>query len=177
MGNSFIQVKKGEIKMVKINEMKAGINSGTSLEVRHPNAKGTGSALRARLIIGGMPENRGVLIGIAPQKTVDGLQSAFDFGNPHCAFLGFVEVAQFLQVLRGETESIAEGKGIWFDHGDEKVIVKLEHRVEPVCGYMLRIVEKCGSVETAEQFWFTPAEALGFCEALIVSFREIAFGK
>ena len=163
--------------MVKINEMKAGINSGTSLEVRHPNAKGTGSALRARLIIGGMPENRGVLIGIAPQKTVDGLQSAFDFGNPHCAFLGFVEVAQFLQVLSGETESIEDGKGLWLDHGDEKVIVRFDHRVEPMFGYMLQVIEKCGSVETAEKFWFTPAEALGFCEALIVSFREIAFGK
>lgn len=32
-------------------------------------------------------------------------------------------------------------------------------------------------IETVGQFWFTPAEALGFCEALIVSFREIAFGK
>ena len=163
--------------MVKINEMKAGINSGTSLEVRHPNAKGTGSALRARLIIGGMPENRGVLIGIAPQKTVDGRQSAFDFGNPHCAFLGFVEVAQFLQVLRGETESIAEGKGIWCDYGDERVIVKFEHRIETLCGYLLRVFERRGTVETAEQFWFTPAEALGFCEALSVAFREIAFGK
>ena len=163
--------------MVKVSEIKSSINEGTSLEVRHPNAKGTGSALRARLIVGGMPEYRGLLIGVAPQKTVDGRQSAFDFGNPNCAYLGFVEVAQFLQVLRGETESIADGKGIWFDHGDEKVIVKFEHRVEPMCGYMLRVIEKCGSVETAEQFWFTPAEALGFCEALSVSFREIAFGK
>ena len=163
--------------MIKVSEMKSSINEGTSLEVSHPNAKGTGSALRARLIVGGMPECRGLLIGVAPQKTVDGRQSAFDFGNPHCAYLGFVEVAQFLQVLRGETESIADGKGIWCDHGDEKVIVKFEHLVEPVFGYMLRIIEKCGSVETSEQFLFTPAEALGFCEALTVSFREIAFGK
>ena len=67
--------------MVKVSEMKASINSGTSLEVRHPNAKGTGSALRARLIVGGMPECRGLLIGVAPQKSVDGRQSAFDFGK------------------------------------------------------------------------------------------------
>ena len=48
--------KERKVKMVKINEMKVSINAGTSLEVRHPNAKGTGSALRARLIVGGMPE-------------------------------------------------------------------------------------------------------------------------
>ena len=166
--------------MVKVSEMKSSINEGTSLEVRHPNAKGTGSALRARLIVGSMPEYRGVLIGIAPQKTVDGFKSSFDFSNPHCAYLGFVEVAQFLQVLRGETESICDGRGIFRKYKECSQRIQLHHVVEPAYGYLFEAFEETtanrGDGRRVRMF-LSPAESLGICESIAGSMCLIAFGS
>lgn len=162
---------------MRIMDMKVGIKVNPALELRHATAKGTGAALRARLIVGGALEGRGLLIGLAPQATVNGRESQFDFDNTQCAFFGLVGVAQMLQVLRGEVESIAEGKGVWQSYEDGHAVVKFDHRVEPAHGYVLQIITKPSNGEEAEErFWFSPAEALGLCEALAVALKQIAFG-
>lgn len=170
--------------MGKISDMQVGVNVGPAMELRHANAKGTGAALRARLMLGEEQESRGILLGLAPQMTVGSRLGAspiaptFDVGNAKCAFLGLVEVSQFLQVLRGETESIVDGMGIWQRYEDGVVIVKFDHRVEPCVGYRLQVLSRQeGREEEAVQFFFSPAEALGLCEALAGAMKQIAFGK
>lgn len=170
--------------MGKISYMQVMLNVRPSLELRHANAKGTGSALRARLILGEDQESRGILLGLAPQLTVGSrlganpVAATFDVKNAKCAFLGFVEVAQLLQVLRGETESISEGKGIWQMYEDGVVIVKFEHRVDPCFGYDLQVLSRQeGREEESVHLFLSPAESLGLCEAFAVAMKQIAFGK
>lgn len=81
-------------------------------------------------------------------------------------------IAKVIQVLRGESESIDDGKGIFGKDIDENKVFRLRHKVEPIPGYEFTIVTVAD--DTADwkgekdliAFTATPSEALALQFAL-----------
>lgn len=161
-------------------------NKRPSLVLCHANGKGTGSAIKLELYparIGDL-DSGAIYATIAPQSTFGDLGSTppiyprFDWGNAVKVRLDFTDLAKVLQVLRGETESIDEGKGLFHRYADKCQVIKFHHMIEPVCGYLLEVCEtstEYGSESGTYIFLFS-AEALGLSLAIEHSFAAIAFG-
>ena len=90
------------------------------------------------------------------------------------ARLGFNELTQILQVLRGELESTDDGTGLYFREGSNKRVV-LRHMVEPVCGYSLELMDDQISGRRFN-ILLTNADALGICDAIAGAMVWVAFG-
>ena len=119
------------------------------LALYHPNARGTGSAVRLE----------------------------FDWENKIVVKLGFTDLCQMLQVFRGECESIGDGQGLFHRAGCGQTRITLRHLVEPIVGYSLDLYRTLpGGQETSSRFFFSPAEALGLTEAVCGSMAVICFG-
>ena len=112
----------------------------------HPNAKGTGSALRITRIlpqeeVDGRIYSDGVFrFALAPQK--GGM--LFDWNNATSFCLDAVELAEMLQVLRGESEAIADRRGFIVPDDDDfcrELNVRFMHRYEPTQGFLLEVSE------------------------------------
>lgn len=112
----------------------------------HLNATGTGSALRITRIlpqeeVDGRIYSDGVFrFTLAPQKGFGG----FDWDNTTSFCLDAVELAEMLQVLRGEREAIADGRGKTLHDADNLVRelnVRFMHRYEPTGGFFLEVSE------------------------------------
>ena len=148
----------------------------------HPNGKGTGSAITIDTESGSTYNY--VHLKLARQKTVamrtaDGETfPTFDWEHQTEVHLKIVDVAEMLQVFRGCQESIADGKGLFMRDANGHAIVKLEHRIEPVHGYVLEVSSKAeGSDETEKtHFFFRTTEAFAVALALEQSMGKLAFG-
>jgi hypothetical protein len=84
-------------------------------------------------------------------------------------------------VLRGETESIDEGKGLFHRYADKYQAIRFRHMIEPVCGYSLEVCETPTDAneqtsERSARIFFFSSEALGLSLAIEHSFAAIAFG-
>ena len=85
-------------------------------------------------------------------------------------------------MLRGETESIDEGKGLFHRYADKCQVIKFRHMIEPVCGYSLEVCEKISrdnglhTIENTARIFLSNAEALGLSLAIEHSLAAIAFG-
>jgi hypothetical protein len=104
----------------------------------------------------------------------------FDWDNAIVVRLDFDDLAKVLQVLRGETESIDDGKGLFHRYADKCQVIKFRHMIEPVRGYSLEVYETFIDDkhvnESTERIFFSNAEALGLSLAIEHSFAAIAFG-
>ena len=164
-------------------------NERPSLVIYHANGKGTGSAMKMELYparVGDL-DSGAIYATIAPQSTFGNLGSTppiyphFDWGNALKVKLDFTDLAKVLQVLRGEKESIDEGKGLFHRYADKCQVIKFRHMIEPVCGYSLEVSETSADADAqtsdrkAYIFLFS-AEALGLSLAIEHSFAAIAFG-
>ena len=154
------------------------------LSYYHPNGRGTGCAVQFELHPAHDELDGSVWVTFAKQKTVgtrDGKMltyPTFDWVNRIYAKLDMNDLMQMLQVFRGMQESIADGKGLFQRYERANVIIKLEHRIEPVPGYMFGIHCKMIEDETEEhaEIVFSMAEALGLSLAIEQSILYVAFG-
>jgi len=151
----------------------------------HANQKGTGSAVKMNLHPAHDNTDGSVMLTIANQMTVGDMRavpptfSRFDWENSICVKLDFSDLTQMLQVLRGECESINEGKGLYHRSVRGSTIIGLSHLIEPVSGYMLDVSRRAmggGDEGTRARILFSNAEALGLCEAIAGSLYLICFG-
>lgn len=160
-----------------------------SLTFYHANGKGTGSAMKLELYPArvGDPDSGAIYATIATQSSLGDRRSTppvyprFDWDNALKVKLDFTDLSKVLQVLRGETESIDEGKGLFHRYADKYQLIKFRHMIEPVCGYSLEVYETSANDgervnESTARIFLSNAEALGLSLAIEHSFAAIAFG-
>ena len=154
------------------------------LEFYHPNAKGTGCAMAMALRPADSTQNGYVAVSFANQMTVGNSMGAnptfptFDWENCVDVVLDFDALCAILQVLRGETESIREGRGIFHKYNECCQKIQMRHLIDPVCGYSFDVLETSanGSDEKRVHMLLSRAESLGICESIAGSMYLIAFG-
>lgn len=148
-----------------------------ALRIYHANAKGTGSALTVALDPATATSDGRLIVALAPQRTADNLPT-FDWPREIVVGLRFADVCEFLRVFRGETESIADGRGQFHRTPAANIRVHLRHVIEPVCCYSLEVYERRFSdlEERRICIALTPAEALGLCLAIEQGMAAMAFG-
>ena len=164
-------------------------NERPSLAFYHANGKGTGSAMKMELYPArvGNPDSGAIYATIAPQASVGDRSSTppiyprFDWDNALKVKLDFTDLTMILQVLRGETESIDDGKGLFHRYDDKCQVIKFRHMIEPVCGYSMEVTEALVDVnaqnrEREVRIFLSTAEALGMSLAIEHSFASLAFG-
>lgn len=149
----------------------------------HPNGKGTGSALQLELHPAHEDIEGSIFLTMAPQRTIgmrtadDTVHPTFDWRNAVCLKLDLMDLAQLLQVLRGVQESLADGKGLFHRSANASAVIKFEHRIEPVPGYLLDVSKKplAGDLQRVN-FFFRPAEAFACALMLEQALVYVAFG-
>lgn len=142
-------------------------NARPALAIYHPNGRGTGSAIRFALEPA-TPEREGyITMTITPQT--DGDMSAR---------LRFADLCAVLQVLRGECESIDEGRGLKIVDALGVQYIHVRHQVEPVPGYLFGIKAPAGEDcdERRAYIVLTPAEALGLSYCIQHALGRVVFG-
>ena len=185
-GNIYIRKDKTMESKMKLVAMSEGCPVNlTCLRFYHPNAKGTGCAMSMSLRPADTIGGGYIAVSIANQMTVgdptgdNPTYPTFDWENGVYIVLDFNDLCVILQVLRGETESICEGRGIFHKYKKCHRKIQLRHLIEPVCGYMFEVVEVSanGGGEKRMRMLLSPAESLGICEAIAGSMYLIAFGS
>ena len=180
--------KIGEIIYTK-EDNKMDANKRPTLALYHANGKGTGSAIKLELYparVGDL-DSGAIYATIAPQSTFGDLGSTppiyprFDWGNAVKVRLDFTDLAMLLQVLRGETERIDDGKGRFHHYAYKCQAIRFRHIIEPVCGYSLEVYETSTNANAQAnkrnaRIFLSTAEALGLSFAIEHSFAAIAFG-
>ena len=154
------------------------------LRFYHPNGKGTGCAMVMKLRPADAAQDGFIVVSFANQMTVGNPTGdnptfpKFDWENKVDVVLGFNDLCAILQVLRGETESVREGRGIFHKYKECCQKIQLRHLVDPVCGYSFDVFETSanGSDEKRAHMLMSPAESLGICESIAGSMYLIAFG-
>lgn len=143
----------------------------------HANAKGTGCAAKFELHPAHGAVEGYVSVSMANQRTAKHIPS-FDWDDSINLKLCFADVCEFLRLFRGETESIADGRGLFHRTPNANIRVHLRHVVEPVCCYSLEVYERrfSDSEERRVCIVLTSAEATGLCLALEHSMSLLAFG-
>ena len=172
------------------NKKLASMSEGCSvnrpcLEFYHPNAKGTGCSMAMALHPADSTQSGFISVSIANQMTVGNptgdnpTYPTFDWENSVDIVLDFNDLCVILQVLRGETESVGEGRGIFHKCKEYCQKIQLRHLIDPVCGYSFEVYEKQANVgeEKRVNMLLSPAESLGICEAIEGSMCLIAFGS
>ena len=156
------------------------------LEFYHPNAKGTGCAMVMKLRPADSAQDGFIAVSFANQTTVGNPTGdnptfpRFDWENRVDVVLNFNDLCVILQVLRGETESICDGRGIFRKYKECSQRIQLHHVVEPACGYLFEAFEETtanrGDGRRVRMF-LSPAESFGICESIAGSMCLIAFGS
>ena len=141
-----------------------------TLALFHPNAKGTGCAVKMSVVPATCFTEGGLAVSLVKQE--DG----FIWNNSLDVFLQFDDVSKVLQVLRGETESIDEGKGLYEKSGELSLLLTFRHCLEPVSGYRLDVCQSLEGKKSNATMFFSPSEAIGLSIALENSMSAIAFG-
>lgn len=156
--------------------------------IYHANSKGTGSKIELTLVPthakyeGAIVTYPGyVEMTITPQRTVGGKgeMPTFDDDNSITANLCYDDVCHILQVLRGETEQIRDGQGLYHSNEHASCRVNVRHLIDPYACYRIIMEYKNkadGDVQT-NTFTLTQAESCGLCEALSMACFYIVFGN
>lgn len=155
------------------------------LRLYHPNARGTGCAMVMKLRPADTTGGGYIVVSFANQMTVGNPTGdnptfpKFDWENRVDVVLDFNDLCVILQVLRGDTESVCEGRGIFRKYNRCCQNIRLSHLVDPVCGYLFEVVEvsENGGGEKRMRMLLSPAESLGIHEAITGSMYLIAFGS
>ena len=155
------------------------------LSLYHASAKGNGSALKAELHPAHDDVDGSIMLTVAPQKSVGGRggfgagYSTFAWEGAITVKLDFNDLTKMLQVFRGESESIADDKGLYHQSLSGNTTIKLKHVVDASAGYMLelyRSVPGRPECDRSTYFFFRTSEALGLATAIEGSLCVIAFG-
>jgi len=154
------------------------------LSFYHPNGKGTGSAVKLSLYPAQNDVEGCIMLAIANQMTTGNVHSSppvfprFDWENAICVKLDFNDLSKILQVLRGESESIDDGHGLYHRTSNASTRILLRHMLEPIQGYSLELYRTMvkGGADVNARLIFSNAEATGLCEAISGSMAVISFG-
>lgn len=153
------------------------------LRFYHPNAKGTGCALALELHPAHGDVDGSIWMSVANQLTIGDHSGPaptfprFDWENRITVKLDFSDLCRILQVLRGECESIEDGRGLFHRTAMATTRIVFRHLVEPVQGYSLEIFKsKQRGNDEHSHFVFRDWEALGLSEAISGSMSVISFG-
>jgi len=155
-----------------------------NLSFYHPNPKGTGCALKMNLHPAHDDEGGCIMVRMANQVSAAAQREGkinfarFDWENSICVKLDFNDLCKVLQVLRGECESIENGKGLYHRSRLASTRIVLRHLLEPIAGYSLEFYRTTtgASDSTHSHILINCAEALGLCEAISGSMSVIGFG-
>ena len=150
----------------------------------HPNGSGTGCAMVMKLRPADATQDGFIVVSFANQMTVGNTTGdnptypRFDWENRVDVVLDFNDLCAILQVLRGGTESVFEGRGIFHKYKECCQKIQMRHLIDPVCGYSFNVFETSanGSDEKRVHMLLSPAESLGICEAISGSMYLVAFG-
>lgn len=150
----------------------------------HANSRGTGSAIKLELCPANGDIPGCIRAQIAQQRTIaevnGGIQTfpTFDWRNAVTVKFDALELAQVMQVLRGYSESIEDGKGLFHRSMTGYAVIKFSRRIEPRPGYDLAV--RCKPQDGGEArevyFMFTPAEALAVMMAIESAMCYVCFG-
>ena len=154
------------------------------LRIYHPNGRGTGCAMVMKLRPADATQDGFIVVSFANQMTVGNPAGdnptfpTFDWENCVDVVLDFNDLCAILQVFRGETESIRDGRGIFHKYKECCQTIKFSHIVEPLCGYLFDVFETSANSgdEKLVHMLLSPAESLGICESIAGSIYLIAFG-
>jgi hypothetical protein len=150
----------------------------------HPNAKGTGCAVKFSLHPAHGDTAGSIFLSAANQLTV-GSRGAervfpkFDWENRICVKLDFTDLCKMLQVLRGECESIDDGRGLYHRRPGASTAIKFRHVVEPDSCYSLELYRNSGGEgadSVSAHILFGQAEALGLSEVFSRMLPVVCFG-
>jgi len=153
--------------------------------IYHPNGKGAGCALKMDLHPAHGDVDGCIMMSVAPQKTIGELRGpnkkfpTFDWEKRICVKLDFSDICKMLQVLRGECESLENGKGLYHRSVRYTTRIVFRHLVDLVQGYSLEVYrtsegrpeEDCSAHIVLNQW-----EALGVGIAFENSIGVICFG-
>lgn len=150
----------------------------------HASPKGTGCAIKMDLHPAHDTTDGSIWLTIANQMTIGDRRGPnptyprFDWEGGACVKLDFNDLCRILQVFRGETETIEDGKGLFHTSSRATTRIVLRHTVDPVAGYSLEIYRtpRGGEEEHRYHFFFKPAEAAGLTDAIADVMGFIAFG-
>ena len=150
----------------------------------HPSAKGTGCALSLELLPASGDAEGCIMVRFAKQLTTGDRQApvptypTFNWEAAIAVKLGFSDLCQILQVLRGECENIEEGRGLIHRSLNASTKINFRHLIEPVQGYVFEVhrVANKGRAENKVMIIFTPWEALGLAESIAGSMSAICVG-
>ena len=149
----------------------------------HANCKGTGCAFGFELhpakVVDGQSVEGSIVLDVSHQMTVgnEGTPPKFDFENTVSVRLYLQDVCKMLQVFRGECEQIESG--ILIAYEKHYTIIELRHLVDPIQGYQMTVTDRPRGGEGSDNRFvilFSPAEALGICEAMTGALMWMAFG-
>ena len=153
------------------------------LTMYHPNAKGTGSAIRLELHPAHDDTAGSIMATIATQLNTGNCMGSvpvyprFDWEGAITVKLDFTDISKMLQVFRGECESLEDGRGLFHQSTRGTTKIMLSHIVEPINGYMLEVYRKTsGSEDSNARIFLLPYEALGLATAIESSMGVICFG-
>lgn len=157
-----------------------------TLSFYHPNGKGTGAAAQFALHPANAEREGYISMRLAPQMTVaerdgaEGIYPRFDWDGATEARLCFADICAFLQVLRGECESIEDGRGLFHCTAEANMRICLRHIIEPICGYeiSLAVSPRTGVGKVGEcHLFLTNAEALGLSYCFEFALARVVFGN
>jgi len=153
--------------------------------IYHPNGKGTGCAMKMELHPAHADHDGYIMMCVAAQKTVgegDGASRkfpTFDWENRIWVKLDFSDICKILQVLRGECESLGDGKGLYHRSARFSTRIVLRHLTEPIQGYSLEIYrDAAGDADggRSAHLVLNPWEALGVGISFENAIGLICFG-
>lgn len=149
----------------------------------HPNAKGTGCSLEFELHPAHDRVEGSIFVTFAAQKTVGSYENGrkimptFDWEGRVTVRLDINEVAEMLEVFRGYREKLADGNGIFHRTAKANTVITLEHRQEPVPGYLFCVSRKSVTGELKRMgVLLSMKEALVLSESLSGAMLYMAFG-
>lgn len=153
--------------------------------IYHANASGTGCAIKMELHPATNDEDGCFMLMLATQQTVGDRRGpvktypTFNWERRITVKLGFNDICKMLQVLRGECESIDDGKGLYHRSSKYSAKIVLRHIVTPVQAYSLEVYRNSNDKseeDSSAHILLTSAEAYGLAIALENSIGLICFG-
>ena len=157
------------------------------LSFYHANGKGSGSAARFEVVPACGDRDGAVFLTLAQQKSVatgsveqgNRQYATFDWPNRVTVKLNFGDLCQMLSVFKGQTSTIADGKGLYHDSRNTTTLINLTRQTEPYTGLALEVSRR-GKVESdpavRTRIVFNNTEAFGLGAVLEQVLGLLAFG-
>lgn len=150
----------------------------------HANLKCTGCAVKMELHPATGEKDGFIMASLANQLTVGNMRgerptySTFDWNNAIHVKLDFSDLTKMLEVFRGITESICDGKGLFHTSQSGTTKIALKHCVGVESGYSLDVYRSKGGSDASSSahITLTSNEAYGLALAIEDSLGAICFG-